>query len=179
MVTIDSNPLNDWGGWKVPEHIPLKICSNETGEPYFKCMEKYAFYSINEIITLNNFSEKYFNNQSFYTVDMYGLAYSLIYNNTKIMPASSMGQLWNLIKIDMNPEMWYSVRIFDPKLSYFSFNPDTIPRSLLKVTKDVKLIFLYLKVNELILMSHFPHIHVHEAKISEQFETNFKNFFSQ
>ena len=115
-------------------------------------MEKDAFYSIDEIITVNNGSEKYFNNQSFYTVDMYGLAYSLIYNNTKTVPALSMEKLFNLPKIDLNPKMWYSIRIFDPKLSYFSFNPDTIQRPSLKVTKGVKNIFLFLKVN-------FRHIH--------------------
>ena len=128
-------------------------------------MERDAFYSIDEIITLNNTSRQYFNNQSFYTVDMYGLAYSLIYNNTKTVPALSMEKLFNLPKIDLNPKMWYSIRIFDPKLSYFSFNPDTIQRPSLKVTKGVKNIFLFLKVN-------FRHIHVHELKISE-LETNF------
>ena len=179
MVTIDSNPLNDWGGWKVPEHVPLNICSDYTEEQYFKCMERDAFYSIDEIITLNNTSRQYFNNQSFYTVNMYGLAYSLMYNNTKIVPTSSMEKLWNLQKIDLNPKMWYSIRIFDPRLSYFSFNPDTIQRPSLKVTEGVKLIFLYLKVIELSLMSQIPHIHVHDAKISEQLETNFKNFISQ
>ena len=128
FVTIVSNPLNYWGGWKVSEHIPLYICSNKTGELYFQCIEKNAFYSIDEIITLDNISQNHFNNHSIYTTNIYGLAYYLHYNNTKIVPASSWEEVYNSPKFELNSEMWYYITIFDPKLSYFSFNPDTIPR---------------------------------------------------
>ena len=93
-------------------------------------------------------------------------------NGLKIKPF--LGDLWNgliyslnldakmithkggtTVTLSLNPNISYRMRITDPKLQFLSANPDTIPRSLVRIGHNAGIAVVYLKVCvKILLTSH-------------------------
>ena len=51
------------------------------------------------------------------------------------------------LKIQFNPNMTYTILITDPLLQFFNSNPNTVPRTILRMEKSAGYVTLFLKAN--------------------------------
>ena len=134
-------------GWKVAFQDDDNVCQNKSGKHLIQCIEENTF-SVNE-----TFSDIKLNQ-------------SARLNDMKIKPW--LGDLWNGLVLSihlepkmitnyafsslsafLNPNMSYRIRVTDPKLEFLGLNPDTIPRTLVKLGHYAGVSVVYLKVKHL------------------------------
>ena len=113
-------------------------CMNKMGDQYIHCMEKEAF-SQEDIFP---YGMKHLNAHLFYSGDTNGLIQSV-----KIDSGVISTRAMSTMKIQFNPNMSYNIFITDPLLQFANSNPSTVPRTILRMTKNSGEVSLFLKAN--------------------------------
>ena len=109
------------------------------GDQYIHCMEKEAF-SQEDIFP---YGMKHLNTHLFYSGDTNGLIQSV-----KIDSGVISTRAMSTLKIQMNPNMSYTFMITDPLLQFVNSNPNTVPRTVLRITKSAGDVSLFFKANK-------------------------------
>ena len=120
---------------------PLNDARCIDADDYIKCMENETF-SVEEVFPFNY---KDFNSTPFYADLRSGIAQSVKINPGAISTSAAQTQTLNM---KLNPNMSYIIILTDPKMQFTSYNPEVIPRILLKYPENVGVVTLYLKVNQ-------------------------------
>ena len=113
-------------------------CMNKMGDQYIHCMEKEAF-SQEDIFP---YGRKHLKAHLFYSGDTNGLIQSV-----KIDSGVISTRAMSTMKIQFNPNMSYNIFITDPLLQFANSNPSTMPRTILRMTKNSGEVSLFLKAN--------------------------------
>ena len=108
------------------------------GDQYFHCMETETF-SKGDIFP---YGMKHLNAHLFYSGDTNGLIQSV-----KIDSGVISTRAMSTMKIQFNPNMSYNIFITDPLLQFANSNPSTVPRTILRMTKNSGEVSLFLKAN--------------------------------
>ena len=119
-------------------------CLNKTGILFVKCIEAIAF-STTETITVyhdftlsSNYSTKI---RLFFANNWSGLVLSPQLKDGMMTKTSG-----STVSLELNPSLTYRIRVTDPKLEFLSTNPDSIPRSALKLRHNSGFVVVYMKV---------------------------------
>ena len=134
-LTIYSTNPSSKLGYKSSNVTP---CSNKLGDQYFHCMENEAF-SQEDIFP---YGMNHLNVHPYFADETNGLIQS-VKMDSGVISTKAMSTL----KIQFNPNMTYTILITDPLLQFFNSNPNTVPRTILRMEKSAGYVTLFLKAN--------------------------------
>ena len=132
-------------GWKVDFQDNDNICQNKSGKLLKQCIEENTF-SVNETFTdikLNQSTRLNIMKIKPYLGDLWnGLVLSI-----HLEPKMITNHAFTSLSAFLNPNMSYRIRVMDPKLEFLGLNPDTIPRTLVRLGHYAGVAVVYLKVS--------------------------------
>ena len=121
-------------GWKVDP----SNCEEKHGDMFTKCLENSTFSADEIIVESRNFKNINTVFSDYYSFPMVQMLF--FDTETTFTELSTY--------ISLMPNLTYFIGVYDSKIEYLSTNPDTIPRSFLKLEKNAGIVGVFLKVRK-------------------------------